>query len=152
MAVLRRAQGFGMDLPDVLRHGDILIVAVGCPELVKASWVKPGAVVIDVGINVVGPRVDGSAHGGDGGGGGAGSSEGSDGGRPRGREAEREEGYKGPQHHVVGDVDFVGVSQVASAITPVPGGVGPMTIAALMHNTVLAARQGWERRQRSQDN
>ena len=57
-AVQQRAHGFGLNLPDVLRQGDILIVAVGCPELVKASWVKPGAVVIDVGINVVGIASD----------------------------------------------------------------------------------------------
>jgi methylenetetrahydrofolate dehydrogenase (NADP+) / methenyltetrahydrofolate cyclohydrolase len=85
----------------VCREADLLCVAVGRAELVKAEWVKPGAVVIDVGINRVG-------------------------------DADR--GYR-----VVGDVDFAAVSAVAAAITPVPGGVGPMTIACLLRNTVMAA-------------
>jgi methylenetetrahydrofolate dehydrogenase (NADP+) / methenyltetrahydrofolate cyclohydrolase len=85
------------DLPAVCRRGDILVAAVGSPELVGGDWVKPGAAVIDVGMN----RTD--------------------------------EG-------LVGDVDFAAVSEVAGAITPVPGGVGPMTIAMLLQNTVLAAR------------
>jgi methylenetetrahydrofolate dehydrogenase (NADP+)/methenyltetrahydrofolate cyclohydrolase len=75
----------------------VLIAAVGRPRMVTADWVKPGATVIDVGVN----RVQGG---------------------------------------LVGDVDFDAVSQRASAITPVPGGVGPMTIACLLRNTVLAAR------------
>jgi methylenetetrahydrofolate dehydrogenase (NADP+)/methenyltetrahydrofolate cyclohydrolase len=79
-------------------QADILVVAVGRPKLVKKYWVKPGAVVIDVGIN----RVDGK---------------------------------------IVGDVDFEEVQEVASAITPVPGGVGPMTIAMLMKNTVSSAAE-----------
>jgi len=90
------------DLPAVCRGADILVAAVGRPEMVKADWVKPGACVIDVGIN----RVTDPATG-------------------KGR--------------IVGDVDFAGVSQVAGAITPVPGGVGPMTIAMLMANTTIAA-------------
>jgi len=90
------------DLPAVCRGADILVAAVGRPEMVKADWVKPGACVIDVGIN----RVTDPATG-------------------KGR--------------IVGDVDFAGVSQVAGAITPVPGGVGPMTIAMLMANTTMAA-------------
>lgn len=84
------------------RQADIVIAAVGRPRMIDAGWIKPGAVVIDVGIN----RID-------------------EDGRSR----------------LVGDVDFAAVQPVAAAITPVPGGVGPMTIALLMHNTVLAARQ-----------
>ena len=89
------------NLPDVVKRADIVIAAVGQPEMVKAHWIKPGAVVIDVGIN----RVDG----GDG------------------------------KTRLVGDVDFAGARSIASAITPVPGGVGPMTIACLLANTVKAA-------------
>lgn len=89
------------DLPSVCRNADILVAAVGVPELVKGDWVKPGGVVIDVGIN----RVEG-------------------------------EDGKGK---LVGDVDYAGASEVAGAITPVPGGVGPMTIACLLRNTVIAA-------------
>jgi methylenetetrahydrofolate dehydrogenase (NADP+)/methenyltetrahydrofolate cyclohydrolase len=84
------------DLAGVCREADILIAAVGRPKLVGGDWVKPGAVVIDVGIN----RTD-------------------DG--------------------LVGDVDFDAAAEVASAITPVPGGVGPMTIACLLRNTLAAA-------------
>ena len=90
------------DLPAIARTADILVVAVGHAELVKRSWVKPGAVVIDVGINVVGNVDNGD-------------------------------------YHVVGDAAYSEVSQVASAITPVPGGVGPMTIAAVLQNTIEAA-------------
>jgi methylenetetrahydrofolate dehydrogenase (NADP+)/methenyltetrahydrofolate cyclohydrolase len=89
------------DLPEVVRRADIVIAAVGQPEMVKGSWVKPGATVIDVGIN----RVPG------------------EGGKTR----------------LVGDVDFAEVSQVAGAISPVPGGVGPMTIAVLLRNTLVSA-------------
>ena len=85
------------DLPGVCRRADVLIAAVGRPQMVGADWVKPGATVIDVGIN----RTDGG---------------------------------------LVGDVDFDAVSAVAGAITPVPGGVGPMTIACLLRNTLKAAR------------
>ncbi len=85
------------DLPAICRNADILVAAVGRSELVKADWVKPGAIVIDVGIN-------------------------------------RQDDGK-----LKGDVDFAGVSQVASAITPVPGGVGPMTIACLLNNTLKAS-------------
>jgi methylenetetrahydrofolate dehydrogenase (NADP+) / methenyltetrahydrofolate cyclohydrolase len=91
------------DVPALCRTADILVAAVGRPELVKADWVKPGAIVIDVGINRLPP-------------------------------AEGEE--KG---RIVGDVAFPEVSQVAGAITPVPGGVGPMTIACLLLNTLKAA-------------
>ena len=89
------------DLPSVCRRGDIVFAAVGQPEMVRGDWIKPGATVIDVGIN----RVP------------------ADGGTSK----------------LVGDVAFAEVSQVAGAITPVPGGVGPMTIACLMLNTLKAA-------------
>ena len=89
------------DAAQLARQADILIAAVGQPQMIDASWVKPGALVIDVGINRV-TRPDGSTR-------------------------------------LVGDVDYDSVSLVAKAITPVPGGVGPMTIACLMQNTVLAA-------------
>jgi len=91
------------DLPSVCRQGDILIAAVGCPEMVKADWVKPGAYVIDVGSN----RVD---------------------------DPSAEKGYRW-----VGDVAFDEVKEVAGAITPSPGGVGPMTIAMLIKNTLRGA-------------
>lgn len=93
------------DLPAVTRLADILVAAIGKPEFVTADMVRPGAVVIDVGIN----RVDDTT-------------------RPRG-------------YRLVGDVAFEGVAQIASAITPVPGGVGPMTIAMLLQNTLQAMKQ-----------
>jgi len=93
------------DLPSITRGADILIVAIGKPEFVTGPMVRPGAVVIDVGIN----RVD-------------------DASRPRG-------------YRLTGDVAFEPAAAVASAITPVPGGVGPMTIAMLLVNTIQAARQ-----------
>jgi methylenetetrahydrofolate dehydrogenase (NADP+) / methenyltetrahydrofolate cyclohydrolase len=93
------------DLPSVTRLADILIAAIGKPEFVTADMVRPGAVVIDVGIN----RVD-------------------DASRPRG-------------YRLVGDVAYDSVAQIASAITPVPGGVGPMTIAMLLRNTLQAMQQ-----------
>lgn len=92
------------DLTEFTRQADIIIAAIGVPEFVKAHMVKPGATVIDVGIN----RID-------------------DANDPRG-------------YRLVGDVDFDDVKTVAGAITPVPGGVGPMTVAMLMKNTVKAAR------------
>ncbi len=92
------------DLPALARTADILVAAVGRPEMVKGDWVKPGATVIDVGINRI-PAPD-----------------------------------KGPgKSRLVGDVAYEGAAQVAGAITPVPGGVGPMTIAMLMANTVTSA-------------
>lgn len=94
------------DLPAVCRSADILVAAVGRPEMVKSDWVKPGATVIDVGINRV-PA------------------------------PERGEG----KTRLVGDVAFDEASKVADVITPVPGGVGPMTIAMLMANTVIAAHR-----------
>jgi methylenetetrahydrofolate dehydrogenase (NADP+)/methenyltetrahydrofolate cyclohydrolase len=92
------------NLPEVCRNADILVAAVGRPEMVRADWVKPGATVIDVGINRVAAPEKGE-------------------GKTR----------------LVGDVAFAEVEQVAGVITPVPGGVGPMTIAMLMANTVIAA-------------
>jgi methylenetetrahydrofolate dehydrogenase (NADP+)/methenyltetrahydrofolate cyclohydrolase len=95
------------DLPGVCREADILVAAVGRPEMVRADWVKPGAAVIDVGINRLPSRDPEAARLG--------------------------------KTRVVGDVAFEEVSQVAGWITPVPGGVGPMTIACLLRNTVVAA-------------
>ena len=89
------------DLPAVCRRADLLVAAIGRPEMVRGDWVKPGAIVVDVGIN----RVPG------------------DGGKSR----------------IVGDVAFAEAATVAGAITPVPGGVGPMTIACLLLNTLRAA-------------
>ena len=99
------------DLAGHCRRADILVVASGRAEMVKTDWVKPGAVVIDVGIN----RIS----------------------RDSGKNKEAGDSDK---DKLVGDVDFAAVSQIASAITPVPGGVGPMTIACLMFNTLRAAR------------
>jgi len=89
------------DLPDIARRADILVVAAGHAELVRGNWLKPGAVVIDVGIN----RID----------------------------------LPGGKSRIVGDVAFAEAQGIAAAITPVPGGVGPMTIACLLRNTLLAA-------------
>jgi len=91
------------DLPEVVRQADILIAAVGRPEMVRGDWVNPGAVVIDVGVNAV-------------------------------DDPGSERGYR-----LVGDVAFDEASEVAAAITPVPGGVGPMTIAMLLRNTLDGA-------------
>ena len=91
------------DLPDVVRRADIVVAAVGRPEMVRGDWIKPGATVIDVGINRL-PTDDGKGR-------------------------------------LVGDVAFAEASEVAGAITPVPGGVGPMTIAMLMRNTLVAAHR-----------
>ncbi len=93
------------DLPAVCRRADLLIAAVGRPEMVKADWIKPGATVIDVGIN----RVDAAEAG---------------------------------KTRLVGDVDTLACASIAGAITPVPGGVGPMTIACLLVNTLRAACAG----------
>jgi len=89
------------DLPGECRRADILVAAVGRPEMVKGDWIKPGATVIDVGINRI----------------------------------ENEDGTT----RLVGDVEFDSADEVAGAITPVPGGVGPMTIACLLHNTLQQA-------------
>jgi methylenetetrahydrofolate dehydrogenase (NADP+) / methenyltetrahydrofolate cyclohydrolase len=92
------------DLPEVVRRADIVVAAVGRPEMVKGSWLKPGATVIDVGINRVPAAEEGKTR-------------------------------------LVGDVDFEEAKDVAGAITPVPGGVGPMTIAVLLRNTLAAAHR-----------
>jgi methylenetetrahydrofolate dehydrogenase (NADP+) / methenyltetrahydrofolate cyclohydrolase len=93
------------DIASITKQADVLIAAIGQPEFVKADMVKPGAVVVDVGIH----RID---------------------------DAEALKGYR-----LVGDVDFERVSEIASAITPVPGGVGPMTIVSLLHNTLQASKK-----------
>jgi methylenetetrahydrofolate dehydrogenase (NADP+)/methenyltetrahydrofolate cyclohydrolase len=103
-ATVTMAHSRSKDLPGICAKADILVAAVGRPEMVKAEWVKPGATVIDVGINRV-PA------------------------------PEKGEG----KSKLVGDVDYAVAEPVAGAITPVPGGVGPMTIAMLMANTVIAA-------------
>lgn len=90
------------NLAEVVKRADIVVAAVGRPEMVKGDWIKPGATVIDVGIN----RVAGAEEG---------------------------------KSKLVGDVDYASAAAVASAITPVPGGVGPMTIAVLLRNTLVAA-------------
>jgi methylenetetrahydrofolate dehydrogenase (NADP+)/methenyltetrahydrofolate cyclohydrolase len=93
------------DLPAICRSADILVAAVGRPHMVQGDWIKPGAAVIDVGINRIAAPTD-----------------------------------DGPDKmRLVGDVDFDAAVKVAGAITPVPGGVGPMTIACLLANTVTAA-------------
>jgi methylenetetrahydrofolate dehydrogenase (NADP+)/methenyltetrahydrofolate cyclohydrolase len=92
------------DLPDVVRRADIVVAAVGRPEMVRGDWIKPGAVVIDVGINRVPAAEEGKTR-------------------------------------LVGDVAYDEAAETASAITPVPGGVGPMTIAMLLRNTVVAAHR-----------
>ncbi len=93
------------DLPEVVRRADIVVAAVGRPEMVKGDWIKPGATVIDVGINRLAPEA----------------------GKAKGR--------------LVGDVDYAEAMQVAGAVTPVPGGVGPMTIAVLLRNALVAAHR-----------
>lgn len=92
------------DLPDVVRAADIVVAAVGRPEMVKADWLKPGAIVIDVGINRLAPVGDAKGK-------------------------------------LVGDVDTQNAMAHVKAITPVPGGVGPMTIACLLRNTLIAAHR-----------
>jgi methylenetetrahydrofolate dehydrogenase (NADP+)/methenyltetrahydrofolate cyclohydrolase len=92
------------DLPELCRTADILVAAVGRPEMVRGDWVKPGACVIDVGINRVPAAEEGKSR-------------------------------------LVGDVAFAEASAHAGAITPVPGGVGPMTIAMLLRNTLVAAHR-----------
>jgi len=94
------------DLPEVARNADILVAAVGRPRMVKGDWIKPGAVVIDVGVNRIEIEKDGEK-----------------------------------KSKLTGDVDFAEAVQVAGAITPVPGGVGPMTIAMLMSNTLRSAQR-----------
>jgi len=93
------------DLPKVVKGADIIVAAIGRAEMVKADWVKPGAVIIDVGINRVEKTIDGETR-----------------------------------SKLVGDVDYEDACSVAKAVTPVPGGVGPMTITMLMFNTLRSAR------------
>jgi methylenetetrahydrofolate dehydrogenase (NADP+)/methenyltetrahydrofolate cyclohydrolase len=96
------------DLPAVARRADILVAAVGRPEMIRGDWIKPGALVIDVGINrVAGEGLNAAGL---------------------------------PKTRLVGDVALAEALDVAAAITPVPGGVGPMTIAMLMANTLRAAK------------
>ncbi len=92
------------DIPGIIREADILVAAVGIPEYVRGDWIKPGAIVIDVGVN----RIEDDS---------------------------KKSGYR-----LVGDVNFDEAAEVAGAITPVPGGVGPMTIAMLLQNTLRASR------------
>jgi len=100
------------DLSEVARNADILVVAVGRPRMVKGDWIKPGAVVIDVGMNRIEVEVDGEK-----------------------------------KNKLTGDVDFAEAVEVAGAITPVPGGVGPMTIAMLMSNTLQSAQRAIDQAQ-----
>lgn len=93
------------DLPGVCREADVLVAAVGRPNMIKGDWIKPGAVVIDVGINRIEVEIDGET-----------------------------------KSKLTGDVDYDEASDVAAAVTPVPGGVGPMTIVMLMSNTLRAAK------------
>jgi methylenetetrahydrofolate dehydrogenase (NADP+)/methenyltetrahydrofolate cyclohydrolase len=109
------------DLAAVCREGDVLVAAAGKPALVTAAHVKPGAVVIDVGVN----RVEDAALV----------------ARLYPGNAERQGQLARRGYTLVGDVDFTAVAEVAGAITPVPGGVGPLTIAGLLQNTVTAARR-----------
>jgi len=102
-ATVTIAHSRSRDLSAVVRRADIVVAAVGRPEMVRGDWIKPGATVIDVGINRV-PSDDGKGR-------------------------------------LVGDVAFEEAAEVAAAITPVPGGVGPMTIAMLMRNTLVAAHR-----------
>jgi len=99
------------DLPGIARRADILVAAIGRPNMVQGDWIKPGAVVVDVGINRIDVEVDGER-----------------------------------KSTLTGDVDFASAVRVAKAITPVPGGVGPMTIMMLMSNTLTSARLAAGRR------
>jgi methylenetetrahydrofolate dehydrogenase (NADP+)/methenyltetrahydrofolate cyclohydrolase len=92
------------DLAEVVRRADIVVAAVGRAEMVKGDWLKPGATVIDVGINRVPAAEEGKTR-------------------------------------LVGDVDYASAAPIAGGITPVPGGVGPMTIAVLLRNTLVAAHR-----------
>jgi len=94
-----------INLPDLCSNADILIAAVGRPEIIKGSWIKNNAIVIDVGINRIQKEINGEI-----------------------------------KNKLVGDVDFLEAEKKASAITPVPGGVGPMTIACLLRNTTIAMK------------
>ncbi len=104
-ATVTMAHSKTVDLPALCRQADILVAAVGRPQMVKSDWIKPGAIVLDVGINRISTE-DGKGR-------------------------------------LVGDVDFDDVATVAGAITPVPGGPGPMTIACLLANTLQAAKRSY---------
>jgi 5,10-methylene-tetrahydrofolate dehydrogenase/methenyl tetrahydrofolate cyclohydrolase len=108
-ATVTMAHSRTKDLPAVCRQADVLIAAVGQPEMVKADWIKPGATVIDVGVNFL-------------------------------PDAKKKSGMR-----MCGDVDYPGCKEVAGHITPVPGGVGPMTVAMLMRNTLTNAQRRVER-------
>ncbi len=95
------------DLPEKVRRADIVVAAIGRPEMVRGDWIRPGAVVIDVGINRI------------------------------------EDASSATGSRLVGDVAFEEACQVASAITPVPGGVGPMTIAMLLQNTLTGFKRAY---------
>jgi len=96
------------DLPKICKQADIVVAAVGKPEMVKSDWIKEGAIVIDVGINRIEVSVNGEI-----------------------------------KNKLVGDVDYPETAKIASAITPVPGGVGPMTIACLLRNTTIAFKNSY---------
>jgi 5,10-methylene-tetrahydrofolate dehydrogenase/methenyl tetrahydrofolate cyclohydrolase len=131
------------ELKRITRTADILIVAIGYPRVVKGDWIKPGAVVLDVGINVVDePDEELGSRGSDAGDGRCACSGGALNDRGEGDGSDDGMTQWSPEHpnlHVVGDVDLQEACRVASAVSPVPGGVGPMTIAALLHNTTRAA-------------
>jgi methylenetetrahydrofolate dehydrogenase (NADP+)/methenyltetrahydrofolate cyclohydrolase len=133
-------------LPLITRRADVLVVAVGVPQLVRSHWVKPGAVCIDVGINVVlsSETHDGQQH--------AHvlqppaddaddvTTSSSAAREPQGGMQPPRPSFSPGTYSVVGDMHTEEVSRVAAAVTPVPGGVGPMTIAAVLHNTLRAAQ------------
>jgi methylenetetrahydrofolate dehydrogenase (NADP+)/methenyltetrahydrofolate cyclohydrolase len=108
------------NLPEITRQADIVVAAIGKTAMVTGDWIKPGAVVIDVGTNKVSNRADIE--------------------RLFGNDETRLKDFEKRGYIWVGDVDERSVKEVASLLTPVPGGVGPMTIATLMKNTIKAAR------------
>ena len=117
------------DLAAVCRQADVVVAAIGKPGMITREFIKPGAVVIDVGINKIGGNFLAQHLEMD----------------PSLRSQYEKNRAENKNYVLTGDVNFHSVAQVASAMTPVPGGVGPLTIAMLMKNTVLAARmhRGW---------
>ncbi|KAG9010704.1 tetrahydrofolate synthase [Tulasnella sp. JGI-2019a] len=107
-ATVTQCHRWTKNLAEIVKTGDVVVSAIGKPEYIQGSWLKPGAIVIDVGTNYIPDPTKKSGQ------------------------------------RLVGDVDFASASQVASYITPVPGGVGPMTVALLMHNTLKSAERLWE--------